>query len=224
MPEIMPETIPEITSDILTEKTFAQKTNVSRGTMANIRIYANLLTKWQKKINLVSQSTMPDLWSRHFYDSFQLKAHLSGLNVEKTKILDIGSGAGFPGLLLSMLGLGEFHMVESNNKKCAFMRQVIRETNCNVVIHNERIENIRPFHVDYIISRACAPLNKLFDLSWNFIHEDTICLFLKGQTAEKEIAEAQRYWTFEVEKFTSVTQDRGMLLKVSHIKALGHVD
>jgi len=216
--------MPDIMPDILTEKTFAEKTSVSRETLANIRIYANLLTKWQKKINLVSQSTMPDLWSRHFYDSFQLKTHLSGLNVEKTKILDIGSGAGFPGLLLSMLGLGEFHMVESNNKKCAFMRQVIRETNCNAVIHNERIENIRSFHVDYIISRACAPLNKLFDLSRNFIHEDTICLFLKGQTAEKEIAEAQRNRTFEVEKFTSVTQDRGMLLKVSHIKALGHVD
>ncbi|MCF6215202.1 MAG: 16S rRNA (guanine(527)-N(7))-methyltransferase RsmG [Emcibacter sp.] len=220
----MPDISPDITPERFTEKIFAQKTGVSRETMANIHIYASLLTKWQKKINLVSQSTMPDLWLRHFYDSFQLKARLAGLNAEKTKILDIGSGAGFPGLLLSMLGLGEFHMVESNNKKCAFMRQVIRETNCNAVIHNERIENIRPFHVDYIISRACAPLNKLLDLARNFIHDDTVCLFLKGQTAEEEIADARRCWAFEVEKFTSISQDRAMLLKVSHIKALRYVD
>ncbi len=220
----MPNMIPDSQSAIFTDKIFAQKTGVSRETMANIHVYASLLTKWQKKINLVSQSTMPDLWSRHFYDSFQLKAQLAGLNAEKTKILDIGSGAGFPGLLLSMLDLGEFHMVESNNKKCTFMRQVVRETGCDAVIHNERIENITPFHVDYIISRACAPLNKLFDLGRNFIHEETICLFLKGQTAEEEITDARRRWAFEVEKFTSVTQDRGILLKVSHIKALRHVD
>jgi len=208
----------------VTEKTFAQKTNVSREALANMRIYAQLLTKWQKKINLVSESTMQDLWSRHFYDSFQLKAHFDKLATEKAKILDIGSGAGFPGLLLSMLGCGEFHMVESNNKKCAFMRQVIRDTNCNAIIHNERIENIRPFHVDYIISRACASLDKLFDLGQNFIHEETLCLFLKGQTAEQEITDARRNWAFEVEKFTSITEDSGMLLKVSHIKALSHVD
>lgn len=198
-------------------KSFLAATDVSRETMEDIRRYAQLLEKWQKKINLVSASTLPTLWSRHFYDSFQLKRLFEGKN---PKILDIGSGAGFPGLLLSMLDIGEFHMVESNNKKCAFMRQVIREANCNAVVHHERAENLAPFHVDYIISRACASLDKLFNLGRNFIHNETICLFLKGRVAEQEIVEARANWQFEVEKFTSATEESGVILKLSHIRAL----
>lgn len=118
-----------------------------------------------------------------------------------------------------MLGRGEFHMVESNNKKCAFMRQVVRETGCHAVIHNERVESLAPFPVDYILSRACAPVDKLFDLGRHFIGEESICLFLKGRTADQEIGQARQNWRFEVEKFTSVTES-GMILKVSQIKAL----
>lgn len=202
------------------EKDFFDKANVSRETMENIRIYASLLKKWQRKLNLVSETSLPDMWQRHFYDSFQLKKLFDLSKSENLQILDIGSGAGFPGLLLSMLGLGEFHMVESNGKKCTFMRQVIRETNCNAIVHNERAEKMKPFPVDYIVSRACASLDKLLDLGRNFIGRDTICLFLKGQTADREIAEARANWEFELEKFTSIAEESGAILKVSHIKAL----
>ncbi len=205
---------------VFDENLFFEKVNVPRETMENIRTYAILLKKWQKRLNLVGETTIPDLWLRHFYDSYQLKAQFDMSKSENLRILDIGSGAGFPGLLLSMLGLGEFHMVESNGKKCTFMRQVIRETSCNAIIHNERAEMMMPFPVDYIISRACASLEKLFDLGRNFIRDDTVCLFLKGQSAEQEIAEAMLKWDFEVEKFTSVAQETGMILKASHIKAL----
>lgn len=202
------------------EKTFIEKTNVSRETMENIKIYATHLTKWQKNINLVSGSTIESLWERHFYDSYQLKDYFEGAEQRKLRILDIGSGAGFPGLLLSMLDIGEFHMVESNGKKCAFMRQVIRDTNSTAIVHAERVEEMDIFPVDYIISRACAPLDKLLRLAQNFIQEDVICLFLKGQTASEEIEEAQKNWSFHVEKFTSKSEDTGVILKVSHIKAL----
>ena len=205
---------------ILSEKNFFDTINVSRETQENIRIYAGLLTKWQKKINLVSETTLPDLWSRHFYDSYQLEKLFDAKSAENLQILDIGSGAGFPGLLLSMLNLGTFHMVESNGKKSTFMRQVIRETNCKAIVHTARAEELTPFPVDYIISRACAPLNKLFDLGRNFIKDDTICLFLKGQIADQEIENARANWAFEVEKFTSVSAESGVILKVSHIKAL----
>ncbi len=211
-------------SVVFDEKSFQEKTGVPRETLENLRIYAGLLKKWQNKINLVSSTTLPDLWSRHFYDSFQLKPHFDLSKAQKLRILDIGSGAGFPGLLLSMLGVGEFHMVESNNKKCAFMRQVIRDTKCRAVVHNVRAENLTAFHVDYIISRACAPLGKLLSLGHNFIHDDVVCLFLKGQTAEQEIVGAREKRAFEVEKFTSMTEESAMLLKVSHIKALGPVE
>ncbi len=211
-------------SGVFDEKSFQEKTGVPRETLENLRIYAGLLKKWQNKINLVSSATLPDLWSRHFYDSFQLKPYFDPSKAEKLQILDIGSGAGFPGLLLSMLGIGEFHMVESNNKKCAFMGQVIRDTKCKAVVHNMRAENLKSFHVDYIISRACAPLDRLLGLGRNFIHDDVVCLFLKGQTAEQEIIRAKEKWAFEVEKFTSMTEESAMLLKVSHIKALGPVE
>ncbi len=211
-------------SGVFDEKSFQKKTDVPRETLENMIIYAGLLKKWQSKINLVSSTTLPDLWSRHFYDSFQLKPHFDLLKAENLRILDIGSGAGFPGLLLSMLGIGEFHMVESNNKKCTFMRQVIRETRCNAVVHNARAENITAFHVDYIVARACAPLGKLLDLGQGFIHDNVVCLFLKGQAAQQEITGAREKWSFEVEKFTSLTEESAMLLKVSHIKALSQVE
>lgn len=211
-------------AQILSEKMFFERLNVSRETQKNIRIYAGLLRKWQKKINLVSETTLPDLWGRHFYDSYQLKKLFDLSRVENSdenlQILDIGSGAGFPGLLLSMLDLGTFHMVESNGKKSTFMRQVIRETNCKAIVHTARAEELPPFPVDYIISRACASLDKLFDLGRNFIRQDTICLFLKGQIADQEIEQARANWSFEIEKFTSVSAESGVILKVSHIKAL----
>lgn len=199
---------------------FFQETNVPRETMDNIRIYAALLKKWQKKINLVAESTMPDIWSRHFYDSFQLKPFLEGGREEKIRILDIGSGAGFPALLLSMLDIGDIHMVESNGKKCAFLRQVIRETKGTAVVHNQRVESMDAFPVDYITARACASLTELLDLGQKFIGDKTIGLFLKGQSAEQEIAEARQKWTFDVEKHTSATDPSGVILKVSHI---GHL-
>ena len=202
------------------ERRFIKETGVSRETMAKIRIYASLLEKWQKKINLVSATTLPDMWRRHFYDSFQLKGLFDKSKCENLKILDIGSGAGFPGLLLSLLGVGECHMVESNGKKCTFMSQVIRDVGCNAVVHNERAEMIKPFHVDYVISRACASLDKLLFLGQNFIKPGTVCLFLKGQAADQEIAGAEENWTFDVEKFTSTSEETGVILKVSHIKAL----
>ncbi|MCF8473481.1 MAG: 16S rRNA (guanine(527)-N(7))-methyltransferase RsmG [Emcibacter sp.] len=205
---------------VFNEADFFDVINVPRETSEKIKHYAILLEKWQKKINLVGQTTIPALWTRHFYDSFQLKALFDIPNEKNLRILDIGSGAGFPGLLLSMLDIGEFHMVESNSKKSTFMNQVIRDTGCNAVVHNERMENLKPFHVDYITSRACASLDKLFDLARNFIHDDCICLFLKGQIAEQEIEEARKNWSFEVEKYTSLTDDLGIILKASHIKAL----
>ncbi len=207
-------------SETIDQERFFEKINVSRETRENILTYAILLKKWQKKLNLVSDTTLPDMWARHFYDSYQLNELFAHRKAENLKILDIGSGAGFPGLLLSMVGTGEFHMVESNGKKCAFMRQVIRETGCNAFIHNTRVEMMVPFPVDYIISRACASLGRLFVLGQNFIGQETICLFLKGQNVDKEIAEARINWRFEVEKFTSAGRESGAILKVSHIKAL----
>ncbi|NOZ42757.1 MAG: 16S rRNA (guanine(527)-N(7))-methyltransferase RsmG [Alphaproteobacteria bacterium] len=199
---------------------FYRQTGVSRETMVHIRRYHDLVVKWQKKINLVSNASLSDIWCRHFYDSFQLNSLFGQSIGGNLQILDIGSGAGFPGLLLSMLGSGEFHMVESNAKKCTFMNQVIRETTCRAVVHCARMEDLAVFPIDYIISRACAPVGRLIEIAQGFIHPETICLFLKGQNADKEIAAARQKWQFKLEKFTSLSEASGVIVKVSDIKAL----
>ncbi|HRW29126.1 MAG TPA: 16S rRNA (guanine(527)-N(7))-methyltransferase RsmG [Emcibacteraceae bacterium] len=112
----------------MTADEFQSLTGVSRETMDKFICYSEMLSKWQKSINLVSNSTISDMWRRHFYDSAQLLSLIEKKS-EPLKILDIGSGAGFPGLVLSILGAGEVHLVESVGKKCAFMNQVIQKTN-----------------------------------------------------------------------------------------------
>lgn len=199
----------------MTPEEFQSVLNVPRETMDKFIVYAELLTKWQKSINLVSKSTLMDMWRRHFYDSAQL---IDYIQHAKTKtVLDLGSGAGFPGLVLSILGVGEVHLVEAVGKKCSFMNQVIRETGINATIYNERIENMSSFSVDLITSRACADLEKLFDLTSSFRDKNTRCLFLKGEKFEEEIKSAQKKYSFDVKKYASKTEESGMILSLSKI-------
>lgn len=118
----------------MTAAEFQKRLNVPRETMDKLIIYAELLEKWQNSINLISGTTVSDMWRRHFYDSAQLMDYI--YDKENVVILDLGSGAGFPGLVLSILGAYEVHLVEAVGKKCSFMRQVIRETNINAIVHN----------------------------------------------------------------------------------------
>jgi len=164
----------------MTATEFHELTGVSRETMDKLILYSETLTKWQKAINLVSNSTLPNMWLRHFYDSAQLSGYIIKAD-NPLKILDLGSGAGFPGLVLSILGIGEVHLVEGVGKKCSFMKQIIQQTDINAIVHNKRIEDLGAFPVDLVTSRACADLNKLLDLSDKFIKPTTKCLFLKGK-------------------------------------------
>ena len=167
----------------MTANEFQLRTGVSRETLERLTVYSDMLTKWQKSINLVSNTTINDMWRRHFYDSAQLVNYID-VSKGRPTILDLGSGAGFPGLVLSILGVGEVHLVESVGKKCSFMRQVIKNTDVDAFVHNERIENMEHLHVDLITSRACADLDKLLVLTEKFIGPKTKCLFLKGEKAD----------------------------------------
>jgi len=197
--------------------------HVSRETSDNLQVYADLLVKWQKAKNLVSNSTLDDIWTRHFFDSAQLVPHLCSVFGEKPlKMLDIGSGAGFPGLVLSVMGVGSAHMVESNGRKCIFMRQVARDTGADAKIHNERIESIEPFPVDIITSRACARVGQLLDWSRPFLETDAEqqpeVWLLKGASAEDELTEAQACWKMKIDRFKSQTDPSGVILRLSEIK------
>jgi len=161
-----------------------ERLDVSRETMDRLSAYVALVEKWQKRVNLVSASTLPDIWMRHIWDSAQLVPLIPS---ETGRILDVGSGAGFPGLVLAALCDAECHLVESDQKKAIFLQTVIRETGIRATIHNKRAESLPSLEPDIITARALAPLEKLLDLLAVQLRPGTRCLFLKGEQAEAEL-------------------------------------
>ncbi|GGA18763.1 16S rRNA (guanine(527)-N(7))-methyltransferase RsmG [Neptunicoccus cionae] len=193
--------------------------NVSRETFERLHIYSQALQKWNPTINLVSKSTLDSAAVRHFADSMQLWQHRK----EFQSWVDIGSGAGFPGLVLAILAaeqsLGsDFHLVESDARKSAFLRNVSRETGVKVIVHTMRIEDFDAVEADIVSARALAPLSDLLEMSKTFLKKDGICLYLKGQNCQTEIGGASRFWTFEAEQFASETDVNGTVLRVKEIE------
>ena len=200
--------------------------NVSRETLQRLEIYAGLLVKWQAKINLVGPATLPDLWRRHFLDSAQL---LPLLPAAAGTLVDLGSGAGFPGLVLAIMTDWSVHLLDSDQRKCAFLIEVARATNvaevaldCGVLdrvtIHAKRIEQVTGIAADVVTARACAPLDELLALAEPFIGEKGTGLFLKGAQAEEELTQAQRHWTMRLDRRESISDPAGKILIVSHLK------
>mgnify|MGYP003395316089 CR=1 FL=1 len=187
---------------------------VSRETFERLSVYHDLLLKWQAKINLISNDSIPDIWTRHFLDSAQLINHIPSLGAS---ILDIGAGAGFPGMVTAILGAHDVHLVESDGKKVAFLREVSRETETPVSIHHERAENVRLDKCDIILSRACSDLNQLLRLCEKNVSRETFSLFHKGKNYSNELEDADKYWSFEQQVLPSVTDPNGVIIKLSHI-------
>lgn len=195
---------------------------VSRETMARLELYVALLRKWQAKINLVAPSTLESIWSRHILDSAQLWPHLpSGTE----RLVDMGSGAGFPGLVLAILGVPQVHLLESDSRKAAFLREAARQTAATVTIHNARIERVPAFPVQVVTARALASLADLLALAAPFLGntEDTlgsrsgVGLFLKGQSWEEELTAARKGWNMQIESFASLTDTQARVLRLSTV-------
>lgn len=189
---------------------------VSRETMDRLKTYQHLLETWQQKINLVSASTLPHLWERHFEDSLQLLSHLPPGEIS---LVDLGSGAGFPGLVLALARPDDLKvtLVESDLRKSLFLENVSRETKVKVTVLTERIESLKgKIKGDVITARALAPLVDLLEYAYPLMKEGAFGLFLKGKDAEKEIEEAQKKWEFDLEIFPSLTDSKGHLLKIKH--------
>ena len=163
----------------------ARQIDVSRETMDRLAAYVALVKKWQQRMNLVSASTLPDIWMRHIWDSAQLALLVPA---GTGRILDVGSGAGFPGLVLAALCDAELHLVESDQKKAVFLQTVIRETGIRAIVHNKRIEFLSPIGADIITARALASLDRLLELLEAQLVPGMRCLFLKGARAEAELA------------------------------------
>lgn len=203
---------------IFTSDDFQRESNVPRETMVKLEAYAALLAKWQPSKNLVSNTTLDDMWLRHFYDSAQLMPLIRGVHGNKAlKCLDIGSGAGFPGLVLAIMGIGDVTMVESNGKKCSFMRQVKLATGASVTIENERIEKLEPQKMDILLSRACASVSQLLCWGEIFIDKNTEFWLLKGANVAEELKAAKADWTMQVDQYKSKSDGSGTILRLRNI-------
>ncbi len=191
--------------------------SVSRETNDKLEHYLALLKKWQSKINLVSNSTIDDAWDRHFVDSMQVEPLLP-----KTEVLfDLGCGAGFPGLVLAIMRPEiNVSLIESDQKKCSFMRTVSRETETPVTIYNERIEKTDTDIVpDIITARALASLSELFDYceKWISANPKIQLIFLKGAKTEEELENLRKNWKFSHKSYDSKTSPDGKILVFSDI-------
>lgn len=190
---------------------FAVASGVSRETLAELQIYAEMLAA--SPHNLVSQSTLGDVWHRHMWDSAQL---VPLIPPEATTLADLGSGAGFPGLVLAILlkGRVKVRLFEATKKKADFLAAVTERLKLPVKVHNERIEAAKPKPADVITARAFAPLPQLLTYAHRFLGPRTVCLFLKGQSHTAELTEARRNWNMTVQSHPSQTHPLGVVLEI----------
>ena len=193
---------------------FAAATGVSRETLERLETYAALLGAWSARINLIGRGTLDDLWRRHFLDSAQL---LPLIPAGARSLVDLGSGAGFPGLVLAILGAKGVELVEADSRKAAFLREAARITGAAVVIRGCRTEAVVPHEADVVTARACAPLDRLLALGKRFIGQRTTCLFLKGARAEEELTEAGKAWTMTVTRHPSRADPAGSILLLQQV-------
>ena len=196
-------------------------TPVSRETEARLDRYVDLLLEWQAKTNLVAPSTLPNLWTRHISDSLQLLTLAPSARVWA----DLGSGGGFPGIVLACV-LAEtagatVHLVERNAKKAAFLREALRVTNSPGMVHLAEIgDNVDRFtgRVDSVTARALAPLHQLIGFAEPLVRHGTKALFLKGQDVEAELTEATKYWNIKPNLHASLTGGQGWIVELDHIE------
>lgn len=216
-----------MTTFVFKEKKFMeslQGITVSRETIEKLEMYERLLLKWQKTINLVGESTLSDIWQRHFLDSAQLIKYFPP---KGKRIIDFGSGAGFPVLVYAVLLQAtesgrnlQIHAIESDARKCAFMREVIRNLNLNVTLHNARIEQLSLGSFDVITARALSSLSGLLTYARPFITNESTCIFLKGRNVADELTLFKKKWQGEITEEPSLSDQEGRIVIIKNIREL----
>ncbi len=194
---------------------FRARTNVSQKTLAQLMAYADLLTEWNAHHNLVSRNSLPELWERHMWDSAQLAPLVPP---DARTLADLGSGAGFPGLVLAAMLPGlAVTLHEATAKKCAFLQAAADQMNLHVTLENARMEELPPLAFDVVTARACAPLPQLLEYAHSFVGPNSVCLFLKGQNVGSELTEAAKCWNMKVSQVASQTDPSGAIVTVREL-------
>ena len=187
--------------------------NIGKNQLDKIEYFISKITNHNKHTNLIGKSTLENIWNRHVLDCLQLSKHISR---KELKILDLGTGAGLPGVLLSIIGFKNVLMVDSVKKKTDFIKGIIKELSLSAKVQNKRIENVKIIKQDIVVSRALAPLTKL--LSYALLHSEknTTLLFLKGRGVNDEVEIAMKNFNFDFKKFESLSSGGGCVLEISN--------
>ena len=198
---------------------FVKSLNVSRETLNGFYEYETLLSKWNEKINLVSKNTLVDIWERHFLDSGQIIKHVEASG---KRWVDVGSGAGFPGLVVALLLRDrkidcDLVLVEKNPKKGFFLSEVIRKLKLSVEVVNDNIDTLEPLKADILTARAFSELNKLIEIAFRHRKKEGICLFLKGENYRIELDKTLNYWFFDYDIVDSLSSSSGKIIRVKKI-------
>jgi 16S rRNA (guanine527-N7)-methyltransferase len=220
---------------------FARDSGVARETLSRLSTYVDLLRDWNQRVNLVAESTLADVWRRHIWDSAQLAPLIPPT---ARTIVDIGSGAGFPGLVLAIMlsgppppplrgrfpppqagevaersdaggGQWRVHLIESTQKKCRFLEAVITATAAPAKVHCARAEEVKGLKADVVTARAVAPLDRLLPLAFPFFKPATLGLFLKGRSLNDELTAATKSWRLVPTLIPSRSDPSGFVLRVT---------
>lgn len=186
---------------------------ISNEQFESLRSYVNFLLGYNNKINLIGRSTIEDIWNRHIIDCLQIIKLIDNKNI---KVADLGSGAGLPGIPLSIIGVQEVELFEKSPRKCEFLELAKKYSKNRIIVRNENLYEVKDSTFDLIVSRALASLNILLKFSQNLIKKDTQLIFLKGKKIYEELDEAKKYWNIEYELFDSLTSNEGKIIKITN--------
>jgi 16S rRNA (guanine527-N7)-methyltransferase len=176
--------------------------------------YVALLLRWNRSINLIGRGDEGALWQRHIADSLQLGSVCGPL---PDRAIDMGSGAGFPGLVLSIRFGLRVDLIEEDQRKAAFLREAVRVTGAPAAVHATKIETAQVVPAPLVLARALAPVARLLEYAERLLAPGGHCWFLKGRGVEAELAEAERRWTMQVRRLPSLTSENGVVLLLSDI-------
>ena len=190
--------------------------NLNKKQVEKIDFFITSIINFNQHTNLIGKSTIENIWDRHVLDCLQLTKYI---NNKKLKILDLGTGAGLPGVLLSIVGYQNVLMIDSIKKKTDFVKKTIKELSLSAKIQNKRIEKAPISQHDIIVSRALAPLTKLLTYARMYSNKNTTSLFLKGRNVNNEINKTMKEFFFDFEKIESISSGDGCILQVKNIKA-----
>ena len=205
---------PNLPDSLLGPEDVGAALSVSRETLSRLTKFVDLLLKWQRSINLIGPGTVDDVWRRHVLDCGQLVRFLPD---RRARVLDIGTGAGLPGMVLSILGAPHVQLIESDAKKCVFLREAARITETPVKIIEARAESALCEPADVVTARAVAPLMRLLGLTERYIKTNTICFFFKGKDFKNELTHIKNNWSMQLETHPSLTQRDGVILQLESV-------